>query len=92
MEKIVLEQFGPVTRFEAAQIIDDEGRIGAYVAEPEARNGDAGPNKSWNEQAFRDAVATSVARWEARYTGEKVWVQFDPGRDNATGVEVILQG
>ena len=93
MEKITLAQFGPATRFAAAQIIDQDGRIGAYVAEPEARSGDDGQqSKTWDEQAFRDAVEAEVATWEAREPGEKLWVQYDPGRDNATEVEVVLRG
>jgi excisionase family DNA binding protein len=83
MEKIVLEQFGPVTRFDAAHIIDDSGRIGAYIAEPEARNGEGGTQaKDWDEQAFRSAVEAEVS----------TWVQYDPGRDRANEVKVMLQG
>lgn len=93
MEKIVLEQFGPATRFSAAEVIDDDGRVGAYIAEPEARNDEDGQqSKTWNEQAFRAAVEAEVATWEARLPGERLWVQYDPGRDNATSVEVELRG
>ena len=93
MQKIVLEQFGPVTRFDAAYIIDNSGRIGAYIAEPEARNGEGGMvSKTWDEQAFRAAVEAEVATWEAKEPGEKLWVQYDPGRDRATSVEVALLG
>jgi GIY-YIG catalytic domain-containing protein len=93
MEKIVLEQFGPVTRFAAAEIIDDGGQIGAYVAEPEARNDEGGHTSAdWDEQAFRDAVEAEVATWEPRNSGERLWVQYDPGRDSATSVEVALKG
>lgn len=91
MEKIELSQFGPTTRFDAAHIIDDSGRICAYVAEPEARNGDGGAqSREWDEEAFRAAVEAEVSSWEARETGEKLWIQFDPDRDNATSVEVAL--
>ena len=93
MQKIVLEQFGPVTRFDAAHIVDESGQIGAYVAEPEARNGEGGMQaKDWNETAFRAAVEAEVASWEPRTTGERLWVQYDPGRDNASSVEVELRG
>lgn len=92
MEKIILEQFGPTTRFDAAHIVDDSGRIGAYVAEPEARNGEGGMSKDWDEEAFRSAVEAEVASWEPRDTGEKLWIVFDPGRDQATEVEVELKG
>lgn len=90
MDKIVLEQFGPVTRFDAAHIIDDNGRIGAYVAEPEARNDDGMTSAMWDEQAFRAAVEAEVASWEPRGTGDRLWIQYDPGRDIATSVEVVL--
>ena len=93
MQKIVLEQFGPVTRFDAAHIVDDNGQIGAYVAEPEARNGEGGQqDKEWNEETFRTAVEAEIATWEAKELGEKLWVQYDPGRDNATDVQVELKG
>lgn len=88
MQKIVLEQFGPATRFDAAHIVDERGQVGAYVAEPEARM----QAKDWGEAAFRAAVESEVASWEAREIGERVWVQYDPGRDNATSVEVELRG
>lgn len=92
MEKIILEQFGPVTRFDAAHIVDASGRISAYIAEPEARNGEGGQTKDWDEAAFRAAVESEVASWEPRNAGERVWVQYDPGRDNALSVEVELRG
>lgn len=97
MEKIVLEQFGPVTDLDAAHIIDDSGRIGAYIAEPEARDirttgGGWYPADGWDEAAFRAAVEAEVASWEARVTGEKLWIQYDPGRNYATEVEVELKG
>lgn len=93
MEKIVLEQFGPVTRFDAAHIVDGDGRIGAYIAEPEARQTEGGQqSKDWDEQVFRAAVESEVSTWEARESGEKLWIQYDPGRDNATSVEVELKG
>ena len=90
MEKIVLAQFGTVTRFDAAHIIDDNARICAYVAEPEARNG--AQAKDWDEAAFRAAVVAEVATWEPRETGETLCIQFDPGRDNATSADVALRG
>ena len=97
MQKIILEQFGPVTRFDAAHIIDDSGRICAYVAEPEARdiNTDGTtwwPGDGWDEQAFRAAVESEVATWEGKEPGEKLWVQYDPDRNNATSVMVDLIG
>ncbi len=87
MEKIVLAQFRTTTRFDAAHIIDENARIVAYVAEPESRNG-----KDWDEIAFRAAVEAEVSAWEARITGEKLYIQYDPGRDNATTVDVRLHG
>ena len=98
MEKIVLEQFGPVSNLDAAHIIDDSGRIGAYVAEPKARDirstggGEWYPGEGWDEVAFRAAVEKEVSGWEARESGEKLWVQYDPGRDYATEVVVELRG
>jgi len=99
MEKIILEQFGPVTNLDAAHIIQDgdNPRIVAYVAEPEARDictTSAGwyPAEGWDEQAFRAAVEAIVSSWEARETGEKLTIQYDPGRDNATEMEVGLRG
>ncbi len=93
MQQIILAQFGPVTRFDAAYIIDDSGRIGAYVAEPEARNGEGGQqSKTWDEEAFRAAVEAEVASWEAKEPKEKMWIQYDPGRDNASEVEISLRG
>lgn len=93
MQKIVLTQFGPATHLDAAYVIDQDGRIGAYIAEPEARNGEGGMvSPTWDEAAFRAAVEAEVASWEARNPGEKLWIQYDPGRDDATEVEVGLQG
>ena len=93
MEKIVLEQFGPVTHFSAADVVDNKGRIGAYIAEPEARNdGDGCQSETWDEAAFRTAVEAHVSSWEPRSTGEQVWIQFDPDRDNAESVRVMLKG
>lgn len=98
MQKIILEQFGPVTHLDAAHIVDDSGRIGAYVAEPDARDihtdGTTAvwAGEGWDEQAFRAAVEAEVAAWEARNPGEKVWIQYDPGRNHATSVEVELKG
>lgn len=93
MQKIILEQFGPVTHLDAAHIIDDNAQIVAYVAEPEARNGEGGMQaKGWDETAFRAAVEAEVASWEPRDANETLSVQYDPGRDNATSVEVELRG
>ena len=98
MEKIVLAQFGPVTNLDAAHIIDDNARICAYVAEPEARsihttgNGAWYAGEGWDEDAFRAAVVAEVATWEPRETGETLCIQFDPGRDNATSADVALRG
>lgn len=98
MEKITFPQFGATTNLDAAHIIDSNGRIGAYVAEPEARDirhtggGVWYPAEGWDEDAFRAAVESEVARWEPRATGETLTVQFDPGRDYATEIEVELKG
>ena len=97
MGKITLAQFGPTTNLDAAHIIDDSGRIVAYVAEPEARDLCAAdsewyPAEGWDENAFRAAVEAEVASWEARNDGESLWVQYDPGRDHASEVSVALKG
>jgi hypothetical protein len=98
MEKIVFSQFGAVTNLDAAHVIDDTGRIVAFVAEPDARDishtggGNWYPAEGWDENAFRAAVEAEVASWEARDDGEKLWIQYDPGRDYATEVEVRLEG
>lgn len=89
MEKLIFERFGPVTRFDAAHIVDESGRVGAYVAEPFARDEQAG---DWDEVAFRAAVEAEVASWEARNPGETLWIQYDPGRNKATEVQVELKG
>jgi len=73
--------------------MDDDGRIGACIAEPEARADDAGhTSTTWDEDAFRAAVEAEVATWEARDLGECLWIQFDPGRDWATSIKVELKG
>lgn len=89
MEKITFPQFGPVTRFDAAHVIDGHGRICAFVAEPEARDM---VSESWDEETFRAALEAEIASWESRDAGERLWIQYDPGRDNATSVEVELRG
>lgn len=87
MERIEFAQFGPTTRFDAAHIVDDSGRVGASVAEPEARR-----TAGWNEVAFREAVEAEVSSWEARNEGDWLWIQYDPGRDQSTSVKVELRG
>jgi len=97
MERITFDQFGPITNLDAAHIIDDNGRIVAVVAEPEARDICTDGNTmragdGWNEAAFRAAVEAEVASWEARDSGETLVVQYDPGRNHASEVEVELRG
>lgn len=93
MQKIILEQFGPVTRFDAAHIVDASGQVGAYIAEPEARRNEDGVQaKDWDEEAFRTALEAEIGAWEPRATGERVWVQYDPGRNTCSEVEVELRG
>lgn len=78
IEVVELKGFGTATRYDAAHVIDDDGRILMRVLEPEARYYD--DNDDFDEEKFRDAVRRAVRiDVEPPY-----WVQWDPGRDNVS--------
>lgn len=91
VDEVTMDDFGPVGDFDAAEIVDADGRVFVVVKEPAARTEHG---QGFDDTAFRQAVramAVEVVGPDSEFNGVlPVSLVFDPARDN-TEEEVIRE-
>jgi hypothetical protein len=92
--EITLPQFGQTSSLYAAEVVDSEGNVYAWVKEPQERSDSLGQfGAAWDDAEFRTAVYDVVKEYfgpESEAPQDETFtLVFDPQRDNAD--ELVIE-